>query len=438
MGKPGSYRWTVVGVSTAVNALAWGVRSTFALFYVAMLEEFAWGRGPTALGYSLSWLCFVVFAPVAGWLYDRWGARPVVTIGGLVLGVALGLTGQVTSLTQYYLCFGILSAAGIACIIIPSTTIVARWFVRSRGMAMGVLSAGTPGGAIVFYPVNAWLIVTLGWHTALVAFGCIVAAAAVSLALLYRDPPTDAERPAVGAETTLPPSARSTGEEWTLRRALRSTRLWAAFTMTALGVIGYQIMATHQVAHAVDRGFQQTTVVWLFTFGAGCMMAGNLLGGWLSDHFGRGWVFALGSMVVIFGISCLAVVRGPHDLPLLLLYTASGFGFGMRIAQLSSIPADVFSGPRLGTILGVVQAGGGVGGAIGPFLGGWLFDLTGSYGLAFLAAGVAVAGSAVAAWFAARPTGRAPDDGQEIQTLFCHSAVRSTSLGAEKAGDSRG
>jgi MFS family permease len=132
-------------------------------------------------------------------------------------------------------------------------------------------------------------------------------------------------------------------------------------------------------------------------------MAGNLLGGWLSDHFGRGWVFALGSIIAIVGIGCLALTRGPHDLPFLLLYTASGFGFGMRIAQLSTIPADVFSGPHLGAILGVVQAGGGLGGAIGPFLGGWLFDVTGSYGLAFLAAAVAVAGSGVAAWFAARP-----------------------------------
>ena len=400
VGEPASYRWIVVGVSTAVNALAWGVRSTFALFYVAMLAELGWGRGPTAFGYSLSWLCFVVFAPVAGWLFDRWGARTVVPIGGLVLGVAVALTGQVTSLTQYYLCFGILGAAGIACMVIPSTTIVTRWFLRSRGTAMGVLSAGTPGGAVAFYPVNAWLIMTLGWRTALVAFGCIVAVAAVSLALLYRDPPNDEGRAARDAATEFPPSARSTAEDWTLRRAIRSIRLWAAFSMTALGVIGYQIMATHQVAHAVDRGFQQTTVVWLFAFGAGCMMAGNLLGGWLSDRLGRGWVFALGSVVAIAGIGSLALMRGLQDLPLLLLYTFSGFGFGMRIAQLSAIPADAFSGPHLGTILGVVQAGGGLGGAIGPFLGGWLFDVTGSYQLAFAAASSAVAGSAVAAWIA--------------------------------------
>ena len=389
----GAYRWAVVGISTAVNALAWSVRSTFALFYVAILAELGWGRGPTALGYSLSWLGFVVFAPIAGWLSDRWGTRVVVILGGAFLGIALALTGQVTALAQFYVVFGVLAGAGIAGIFIPATTIVTRWFVRSRGTAMGILSTGNAGSAIVFYPVNAWLIATLGWRMAFVAFGTLVAAATITLAVFYRDPPRAAAAPARTSEP---------GETWTLHRALRSTRLWAAFTMTALGTIGFQIVATHQVAHAVDRGFPPATVVWVFAAGAGCMMLGNLLGGWLSDQIGRGWVFALGSAITIVGIGALGAVGGPEDLPLLLLYMASGVGFGMRIAQLAAIPADVFAGPNLGAILGVVQAGGGLGGAIGPFLGGWLFDVTGSYRLAFTAAAVAVAGAAVAAWIAAR------------------------------------
>ena len=399
----------VVGVSTAVNALAWGVRSTFALFYVAMLGEFAWGRGPTALGYSLSWLGFVFFAPIAGWLSDRWGTRTVVAGGGVILGVALVLTGQVTSLTQYYLCFGILGAAGIAGMLIPSTTIVTRWFVRSRGTAMGVLSAGGPGSAVAFYPLNAALIAMLGWRTALVVFGCIIAAATVSLVLLYREPPVPADRAGADAGIGPTPTPRVAAEVWTLRRALRSVRLWAAFTMTALGVIGFQIMATHQVAHAVDRAVPRDTAVWLFAVAAACMMAGNLLGGWLSDRVGRGWVFVVGTVVAILGIACFALVGGPQDRVLLLLYALSGVGFGMRIAQLSTIPADVFAGPHLGAILGVVQSGGGLGGAIGPYLAGWLFDVTGSYRLAFMAACVAVAGSAVAAWFAARPVASTAD-----------------------------
>jgi MFS family permease len=225
----------------------------------------------------------------------------------------------------------------------------------------------------------------------------------VGLALLYREPPTPRDGPAGAAESRFAPPAGSPDEAWTLRRALRSGRLWAAFIMMALGVIGFQIMATHQVAHAVDRGFEPATVVWLFSFGGLSMVAGNVLGGWLSDRMGSGWVFMLGSLVAIAGIACFALLRGPQDLPLLLLYTVAGFGFGMRIALLSTIPAAVFSGPHLGTILGAVQAGGGLGGAIGPFLGGWLFDVTGSYGLAFLAAAVAIAGSSVAAWLASRP-----------------------------------
>jgi MFS family permease len=196
---------------------------------------------------------------------------------------------------------------------------------------------------------------------------------------------------------------RPLGSSWTLRQALQSGRLWAAFVMMALGVIGFQIMATHQVAHAVDRGFAPAQVVWLFSFGGLSMVVGNVVGGWLSDRLGSGLVFALGSLVAIAGIGCFAMTRGPQDLPLLVLYTVAGFGFGMRIALLSTIPAAVFSGPSLGTILGVVQAGGGLGGAVGPYLGGWLFDVTGSYRLAFLAAAVAIAGSSVAAWLAARP-----------------------------------
>jgi MFS family permease len=414
----GAGRWTVVGVSTAVNVLAWGARSTFALFYVAMLEEFAWGRGPTALGYSLSWLGFVVFAPIAGWLSDRWGTRTVVTGGGVILGAALALTGRVTSLPQYYLCFGLLGAMGIAGMLIPSTTIVTRWFVRSRGTAMGVLSTG-PGSAVVFYPLNAWLIATLGWRAALAVFGCLVAAATVSLAVLYREPPaapgpSSEGRPA-GSAAARPRNPGATAESWTLRRALLSVRLWAAFAMTALGVIGFQIMATHQVAHAVDRDVPRDTAVWIFALAAGIMMAGNVLGGWLSDRLGRGWVFVLGTVLAILGIVSFALMRGPEDRVLLLFYAVSAFGFGMRIAQLSTIPADAFAGPHLGAILGVVQAGGGLGGALGPFLAGWLFDTTGSYRLAFLAACVAVGGSAVAAWFAARPAAGATAPGRGVR-----------------------
>ena len=244
-------------VSATVNSLAWSVRSTFALFYVALLAEFGWARGEAAAGYSLSWLCLLAFGPLGGWLSDRWGARLVVPLGGLILGAALALTGQATALWHYYVALGVLGAAGIACIMMPAAAIVSRWFVRSRGAALGAIAAGSSASAVVFYPLNTWLIVTLGWRGALLVFGLVVALITVPLAaLLYRDPPDDADR-----RETAPTEPEAAGgpdaapaREWTLAAALRSYQFWAVFAMWALGVIGYQIMTTHQVAHATDRG----------------------------------------------------------------------------------------------------------------------------------------------------------------------------------------
>jgi MFS family permease len=390
------YGWVVVGVSATVNSLAWSVRSTFAVFYVALLSEFAWRRGEAALGYSLSWLLLLVCSPLAGWLYDRWGARLLVPAGGLLLGLALVLTGRVTTLWQYYLALGVLGGAGIACIQVPAATIVGRWFLRSRGTAMGIISAGASASAIVFYPLNTYLIVAFGWRTALAVFGLLVAVVTIPLAgLLYREPPGNVEGP------------REAGD-WTLGLALRSVPFWAVFAMWGFGVIGYQIVTTHQVAHALDRGFSAATLGWAFGLGGACTVAGNVIGGALSDRWGRERVFALGSAIGIAGIGCLGSVAGPGDLLPLLGYVASGVGFGMRISLLAAIPADLFAGRHLGVILGAAQGGGGLGGFIGPFLGGWLFDLTGSYRVAFAVAALAITASAVAAWVAAPRRARAP------------------------------
>ena len=113
------YGWIIVALSALANALAWSVRSTFALFYVAFLEEFGSQRGEAAVGYSLSWLLILVFGPLAGRLYDRFGPRVIVPTGSLLLGSALVLTGRAQALWHTYLSFGVLGAAGIAFIIVP-------------------------------------------------------------------------------------------------------------------------------------------------------------------------------------------------------------------------------------------------------------------------------------------------------------------------------
>lgn len=263
---------------------------------------------------------------------------------------------------------------------------------------MGVISAGASASAIIFYPLNTWLIAALGWRAALAAFGLLVAAVTIPLAaVFYRDPPENLDD---GRTITGDPAPEASGD-WTLSMALRSLPFWAVFAMWGFGVIGYQIVTTHQVAHALEHGFSAVTLRWGFGLGAACTVAGNVIGGSLSDRWGRESVFAHGSVIGIVGIACLGWLDGPEDVLLLFGYVASGVGFGMRISLLAAIPTDLFAGRHLGVILGAAHGGGGLGGFIGPFLGGWLFDITGSYQIAFVVAALAIAASAVAAWMAA-------------------------------------
>jgi MFS family permease len=407
------YGWVITGVSALANTLAWSVRSTFALFYVALLQEFGWGRAETALGYSLSWLLLLLFSPLAGRLNDRFGPRVVVPAGGLLLAAGLALTARSLVLWHYYVAFGVLVAAGIACIMMPAAAVIGHWFVRSRGAAMGIISAGSSLSAFLFYPLNAWLIARFGWRQALDVYGLIILLGVGPLAvLLYRRFPADVGEAPYGARTAeRSPSATvaSAGapRELSLRDALRTHQLWAVFAMWCLGVIGYQIMTTHQVAHARGQGFEPATIAWAFALSGIFTAVGNLLGGVLSDRWGREVVFGLGSGIGVLGIWCFGALAGPHDLVLLMAYSAAGLGFGMRIALLTAIPADLFAGRSFGAILGFTNGGGGLGGFIGPFLAGYLFDRTGDYRAAFVVSALAIVGSAVAAWVAAPRKARA-------------------------------
>ncbi|MGH7340832.1 MAG: MFS transporter, partial [Candidatus Rokuibacteriota bacterium] len=232
------YGWLIVGVSAVANMLAWSVRSTFALFYVALIQEFGWPRADAALGYSLSWLFLLVFGPLAGRAYDRFGARTVVAVGGLLLGFALAATAHVEALWQYCFTFGILGAAGIAAVMMPAAAVIPHWFARRRGTAMGIISAGSSMSAVVFYPLNAWLIEAMGWRSALEVYGLIIVLGTVPAeALLYRGAPADVgdvvDGSVAGPVVLSPPStdAAEGADAWTLRRALCTRAFWAVFAM---------------------------------------------------------------------------------------------------------------------------------------------------------------------------------------------------------------
>src|SRR6185369_727259 len=137
--------------------------------------------------------------------------------------------------------------------------VISHWFIRSRGAAMGIISAGSSLSAFLFYPLNAWLIARFGWRHALDVYGLIILLGVGPLgALLYRRHPADVGAVPYGMQLApREPHGHShvRARELTLGAAVRTYQLWAVFAMWGLGVIGYQIMTTHQVAHALGQGF---------------------------------------------------------------------------------------------------------------------------------------------------------------------------------------
>jgi len=404
--QPLFYGWWIVAISFIVNAVAWSTRASFAVIYAAMLHDLGWSRSEAVLGYALSWLLLVGFGPLSGWLFDRLGPRVVVAAGGAALALGLALTSRVHAPWQYYLTYGPLVAFGIGATLSPSSALLSRWFVHRRGTALGIMAAGSSLGTVVSLPVVAALVTAAGWRAALVWHSLVVLLVLVPLpALFYRSDPQALGLVPDGTSGIPPSAVRITSERaWRVRDAVHTPAFWAAFLMLLLGVVAFQVLTTHQVAYAADQGIDPAQAALIFGLAGIYQLVGNLLGGTLSDWWGRQRIFLTGSLVGLVAVVALASVRGPQDLWKLHLFAlALGIGFGARIALLSAIPADAFGGPRFGLILGLLGAGSGLGGFIGPLLGGLIFDLSGSYLVAFVAAGGAVMLSGVAAWFARPP-----------------------------------
>ena len=162
----GFYGWIIVMVALVSMAFWIGIRTSFSVFYVALLEEFSWSRGDSAGAQSLALITYTVLAPLVGWLIDRFGPRRVIVPGILVLVIGLVMCATIKTLTQFYIFYGVFMGSGITCIgIISYSAILAHWFQKKRGLASGIAVSGMGLGTFLFVPVSQFFIDTVGWRT---------------------------------------------------------------------------------------------------------------------------------------------------------------------------------------------------------------------------------------------------------------------------------
>jgi MFS family permease len=402
--NPIFFGWFIVGVMIIALTLIYGIRSAFSSFFPYLLDTFHWDRGATSIMMSLNLLVYGVTAPIVGTLADKWKPRWVAVIGILLLGFSTAACHYATELWQFYLLYGVCVPLGTSLggSVVFNAAIM-NWFQKRRGLALGLGQIGG-GLSLAYIMVIDWVNINWGWQYSFFVIGGLVVIILLPLYLIfYRYRPADKGLKPYGAEETPQLTAlKPAGPDWTLRRAFRTYQLWmlilSNFCFWGLG--NYLVLA-HQIKFAEDAGFTSTEASSVFAL-FGIMSIGGQLVTFISDSIGREKSVLIAVAASLIGMGSLISVHDTGDMWRLYVYAVgAGFATGLFTPTVIVSFADLFHGKNIGAISALALTGIGVGGAFGPWLGGFIYDLTGSYTGAFSLSMAAIALSGVTVWIAA-------------------------------------
>src|SRR5215471_8655552 len=397
----------LLGGAFVTFAISAALMHSYAVFLVA----FRWSRAETSLAYSASAFVSGASAPFVGALVDRLGPRRLVLLGGGVL--ALGLLGSayVHALWQLIALYGVLMTVGANCLgLVVFVPMLSLRFVSNRGMAISIVQSANGFARAVSAPVAQILISTIGWRHAYLAQAALMGALVWPLAALFQRneepaPVAPPSQPSTIAGTTA--ADRPARRGWTLAEAIATPHFWLLFTVYLCTGLGSFFVSLHQLAFAVDVGFDKLYAASVLGLGALLSVAGVIVTGTLSDYIGRELSAVLAYVVSIVGVICALFITGPDHAWLLWIHACFfGLTWGARGPSVTAKTADLFPGPNLGAILGVITVGTGIGSAVGAWGAGWIFDISGSYRLAFLASIASYLVGCAAFWALRRPPTR--------------------------------
>jgi MFS family permease len=365
-------------VNTGVIFYAWGV-------FVTPLAEHFGSRGLVAMAFSILQLAAAGYSVAVGRAVDRYGARPVETLGALVLATGFLLVSRVDSLLGLYLCLGGPVALGTTCIgNLPNNAAVARWFVRRRGRALGIATTGISAGGIVFVPLAQHLVSTQGWRRAYVVLAFLVVALVLPpvLALMRRDP-ADLGLEPDGLPPARPGAAELSLVEHEIERsvrpevAFRQATFWllaAAFSLTMAGLAATLL---YQVPLLIDRGLPPATASLVLGATAAMGVVGKLGFGALLDRYDQRRVAAACFLLQAAGVLVLLWARSvPWLVGYVILY---GYAMGGNVTLLASLTGAAFGRLHYGAIAGRMSPFLVLSQGIGLPLIGYLRDRTGHY-----------------------------------------------------------
>jgi MFS transporter, OFA family, oxalate/formate antiporter len=391
-------RWIILVGAFITFALSASIMHAYTVFLVAFVETFRWSRADTSFAYSVSQLVGGFSAPLVGIMVDRLGPRRLVLIGGALLLLGLLGTAQATTLWEVVLLYGVVMTLGANFLgLVAFVPLLSRAFADRRGMAISVVQSANGIARGISAPLAQLMIDGIGWRAAYVAQAVAMAVMVLPLAAFFRQPaapPTAAPTVAIAAPV----------RDWTLGEAMRTRQFWLLVVVYLCTGLGSFFVSLHQVAFAIDQGFDPLYAAWVLGMGSVLAIPGTIVTGTISDRIGREMAAILAYGVSILGVVAALFIAGPGDGWLLWVHACLfGLTWGARGPAITAKTADLFGGRQLGTIVGVITIGSGAGSAIGSWGAGFIFDVSGSYRLAFLLSIASYLAGCVAFWMLRSP-----------------------------------
>jgi MFS family permease len=412
MRLPFFYGWIIVAVVFITMGIGVNARTAFSLLFPPILAEFRWDRGVTAGAFSFGFIVSAIMSPLLGRMMDRVGPRAVMLLGVGLMSLGMLLAPLSREPWHLYLTLGVLVGAGSVCLGYSGQSLfLPNWFVRRRGLAIGIAFAGVGVGSITLLPWVQEVIESAGWRTACVAMGAVLLVVLAPINLLLRKRPEDiglqpdGDAAPVNTAAPLPSNVVDTAwaaVDWTLWRAMRTAPFWWIALAYFSGLYAWYAVQVHQTKYLVDIGFTPAIAAWALGLVSLFGIPGQIVLGHISDRVGRELIWAVSCTG--FAVCFLALIVLEHHPSTLLLYvmvaSQGALGYGLT-SIFGAVVAEIYQGKHYGTIFGTLMLAAIIGGALGPWATGVLYDAQGSYAQAFwICVGLSVL-SAVGIWRAA-------------------------------------
>ncbi|SEN13957.1 Sugar phosphate permease [Methylobacterium sp. UNC300MFChir4.1] len=412
--RPGSrlhYAWIVVAVTFLVLLVGAGVRATPSVLIVPWEREFGWTAATIGVGIALNIFLYGMIGPFAVAIIERFGLRRSVCGALLILAIGTAATSLMTAPWQMVLLWGLVVGSGSGMVAnVLGATVAGRWFAKRRGLVLGLLTASSATGQLVFLPMLASIAVGQGWRSV----SLVVAAATLALipltALFLRDRPADLGLPRYGEDAVTPtpvltenPAMRALRG---LRIGLRSRDFWLlAGTFFICGASTNGLIGTHLIPACIDHGITEVTAAGLLALMGICDLVGTTASGWLTDRFDSRKLLAW-----YYGLRGLSLIFLPYSFDY-SFYGLSLFAVFYGLDWIATVPPTVqlagksFGEENAALMFGWIAAAHQIGAASAAWLAGMVRTESGTYLGAFVAAGLLCLVAALMAAF----VGRKPD-----------------------------